>query len=519
MRLLNTNTGRFRWVESPAEAKYAVLSHVWSRAGEQSYQDLLRIQHETTAGDGEDDVNDSEGTVLRAASSKIRNACARALADGLEYIWMDFCCIDRTSSAEVADAVLSMYGWYAGATVCYAYLDDVEADEDPRLPNAKFRWSRWHTRGWTLPELIAPKALTFLSADWKVLSTKHELAEVLEAVTGVDQGVLTHDVPLGSIPVARRMSWAAKRLTTRKEDEAYALLGLFGVKMPIMYGEGAHAFIRLQEEILKLTADQSLFVWDASTSDCALDAEVHDETRHTLLASAPAAFARSAGVKTLPWEELVGPKERAQLEGELPTYESTPHGIRMAMPLLSVGPVVRLALLPCVDEDGHRLALVLKKTQDATVHTVGMAGWEEVRARYRASLRSLPWGLDPAHTTENSASETFTRVVKLKRPWPRMVPISKLYVAHRPLYALATRPPAAQPGMVAHRGIGQRRDDLIRVDRNDCSLCGVVRGCVADAVDMVVCMLSFSGVLILLLILPMSLFLAIIMYLRYPYLG
>ncbi|RPD55477.1 HET-domain-containing protein [Lentinus tigrinus ALCF2SS1-7] len=516
MRLLNTRTGRFRWVDGPAEVKYAVLSHVWSRGEEQSYQDLLRIQ---CNADGQDSSN--EGSILLAASPKIRNACAHALADGIEYIWMDLCCIDKTSSAEVSDAVLSMYAWYTHAAVCYAYLDDVEADEDPRLPSAKFRWSRWHTRGWTLPEVIAPKAVTFLSADWRALGTKHELAEVLEAVTGVDKGVLTHDVPLDSISVARRMSWAAKRLTTRQEDEAYALLGLFGIHIPIMYGEGAHAFLRLQEEILRTTMDQSLFVWGAGMSDCALDAELYDETRHTLLASSPAAFARSAGVQVIRCAALVGPEQRTALGGELPAYEFTPYGIRTWFPMLSVGPKVCLALLPCLDEDGGRLALVLKKTEDAaTVHTVGIAGWEGVRARYRASLRTLPWNTDPAQAGNPSitaSEETFTRVVKLNRPWPKTIPSSKLYIAHRPLNSLSVRPPAAHPGISAHPRIREPHDDLILVDRMDSSLRGVLWVCLADALDAVVSLLSLGFIIAVALFLG-GLFVLLMMWMvgRHP---
>lgn len=480
MRLLNTKTGLFFWIDNPDDAKYAVLSHVWGRDGEQSYQDLVRIQHEASRR-GESD----EGSVLHAASPKIRNACAHALADGFEYIWIDFCCIDKTSSAEVSQAVLAMYSWYGHAAVCYAYLDDVEADEDPRLPDAKFRRSRWHTRGWTLPELIAPKTVIFLSVEWRELGTKHELADVLEAVTGVDKGVLIHDVALDAISVARRMSWAAKRLTARKEDEAYALLGLFGVHMPIMYGEGADAFLRLQEEILKVTGDQSLFVWDTNTSDSALDAELHDETRHTLLASSPAAFVRSAGVQVIPWMDLAGPQKSARPDSELPIFDFTPHGVRTSLPVLSVGPQIRLALLPCV-EDGHRLALVLKRAGDVTAHTVGITEWEVARARYRASLRTFPWHTDPAYVDGLPVAlskDALTRVVKLDRPWPKTMPTSDLYIAHRPFSALTVRTPAGHSERSVHLHARERRDDLIRVERTDSSLRGFMWACLAVALD------------------------------------
>ncbi|RDX49958.1 HET-domain-containing protein [Lentinus brumalis] len=247
MRLLDTRTGEFVWVNDPTILRFAIISHVWSADGEQPYQDLLRVQDD------------------------IRDCCAYALADGFDFLWIDSCCIDKTSSAELSEAINSMYTWYSLSTVCYAFLQDVDSDEDPRLPLSAFRRSRWHTRGWTLQELIAPRVVVFVSATWRSLGTKGQLADVIEEVTGVDRGVLLHTTPLTSVTVARRMSWAARRVTTRKEDEAYSLMGIFGVNMPAIYGEGALAFGRLQEEILKQVPDQTIFVWD--TGHSSLDAD------------------------------------------------------------------------------------------------------------------------------------------------------------------------------------------------------------------------------------------------------
>ncbi|KAI0752920.1 heterokaryon incompatibility protein-domain-containing protein, partial [Daedaleopsis nitida] len=263
MRLVNTRTGEFLLASSPTEVKYAVLSHVWSKDGEQLYQDVRALQSTTPESEQTTDL-DLESIALLGASPKIRGACARALADGFDYIWMDFCCIDKTSSAKVSDAVNSMYSWYSQSAMCYVYLDDVSDDDQPYEAESQFRASRWHTRMWTLPELLAPKHLTFLSANWKSLGTKQGLAKVIEEITGIASEVVTHAIPLTSASVARRMSWASRRATTRKEDEAYALMGLFGVNMPVMYGEGALAFIRLQEEILKILPDQTIFAWRMS---------------------------------------------------------------------------------------------------------------------------------------------------------------------------------------------------------------------------------------------------------------
>ncbi|KAM5539231.1 hypothetical protein V8D89_007104 [Ganoderma adspersum] len=261
MRLLNTATGEFVWVDHPEQERYAILSHVWSRdpdAPEYTYHDILRIQEAVRLARASDPTIPAD-EVLRRASPKIRNACRYALSDGLSLIWIDAPCIDKTSSAELSEAINSMYEWYRLSTVCYAFLHDVS--QDPYTRPSSFRRSTWHTRGWTLQELIAPAIVVFLSSDWRCLGGKHRLAVILEDVTGIDEDVLTHSRPLSTICVARRMFWASKRRTTRKEDQAYCLMGIFGVHIPIIYGEGSKAFLRLQEEILKHIPDQSIFIW------------------------------------------------------------------------------------------------------------------------------------------------------------------------------------------------------------------------------------------------------------------
>ncbi|KAI0775128.1 HET-domain-containing protein [Trametes elegans] len=256
MRLLDTRTGRFLWVDDPTAVRYAILSHTWSPEGEQSYQDVLKIQ------ESHDETWDDDSALSDPAlSPKIRGACAIALADGYDLVWIDSCCIDKSSSAELSEAVNSMFDWYRLANICYAYLSDVNYDDDCLADDSQFCASRWHTRGWTLQELIAPSILVFLSCEWRVFGTKSTLAEQLEKITAVDRDVLTGDATLDSVSVARRMSWAAGRRTTRAEDEAYSLMGIFGVRLPTIYGEGHRAFLRLQEEILKTIPDQSIFAW------------------------------------------------------------------------------------------------------------------------------------------------------------------------------------------------------------------------------------------------------------------
>lgn len=169
---------------------------------------------------------------------------------------MDTCCIDKSSSAELSEAINSMYTLYKKSYLCIVYLDDV----DGAWWDFELKYSRWFTRGWTLQELIAPRVLLFFDKHWKFIKTKDSIATLLAEITGIDTKVLRTGDTKG-ISVAAKMSWAAKRTTTRPEDLAYSLMGIFDVNMPTIYGEGDKAFIRLQEEIMKKSNDQSLFAW------------------------------------------------------------------------------------------------------------------------------------------------------------------------------------------------------------------------------------------------------------------
>ena len=136
-----------------------------------------------------------------------------------------------------------MYRWYKNAAVCYAYLSDITAAD---YTAHGLGASRWFTRGWTLQELIAPKTLVFFSSGWEKLSTKHLLQHKLEAITGVPRAFLLDNKDVTEASVAMRLSWAARRETSRLEDVAYCLLGLFDINMPLIYGECEKAFQRLQ---------------------------------------------------------------------------------------------------------------------------------------------------------------------------------------------------------------------------------------------------------------------------------
>ncbi|KAH6665614.1 kinesin light chain [Halenospora varia] len=208
MRLLEYNDkGEFSLAEFFGDEvpRYAILSHRWG-AEEVTLADLM----------------DGNGKKM-AGYSKIQFCGEQSKRDGLQYFWVDTCCIDKSNSTEVAEAINSMFRWYQNATKCYVYLSDVsrrpfDTDDKSNAPwESRFRKSRWFTRGWTLQELIAPVSLGFFSEEGELLGDKAESRE-----------------------------------TTCKEDRAYSLLGIFDVNMPLIYGEGKEkALKRLREEIDK----------------------------------------------------------------------------------------------------------------------------------------------------------------------------------------------------------------------------------------------------------------------------
>lgn len=336
MRLIQTST--ITAVEFPPDRipSYAILSHTW---GEDEIL-LTDIQNETAQG--------------KAAWDKVKSACRQAISDGYDYTWIDTCCIDKTSSAELSETLNSMYTWYENASICYTYLSDVSANTNPHEglkkapsePPSEFEKSRWFTRGWTLQELLAPRRVIFFSRDWVKIGEKSDICGVLSRITRIDEKFLMRTTPLESASVAKRMSWAADRRTTRPEDIAYCLMGIFSINMPMLYGEGGErAFLRLQEEIMKQSDDQSIFAWT--------DSHAPPETLHGLLATAPSFFADCHNIVSY---EDVKPR---------PPYAMTNRGLRIDLPLTTLGRGTFLAALYCpVPPDyveSSYLGIVLKR--------------------------------------------------------------------------------------------------------------------------------------------------------------
>ncbi|THU94983.1 HET-domain-containing protein [Dendrothele bispora CBS 962.96] len=245
--------------------------------------------------DSEDSGTD-DGRELEAAWRKIEGACAQARKYDWEWIWIDSCCIDKSSSAELSENINSMYQLYENAGVCYVYLSDVSSKKDPRDPRSRFPKSKWFTRGWTLQELIAPSAsVVFLDHLWEEIGTRYTLRDVISAITSIPVQLL-EDGDLTKYSIAQKMSWAAFRKTTRPEDRAYSLMGLFDICMPPIYGEGgAKAFMRLQQEIIKTSDDRSIFAWVA-VCERDEDGEVVEREPRGLLARSPDEFKGSGRV-------------------------------------------------------------------------------------------------------------------------------------------------------------------------------------------------------------------------------
>lgn len=358
MRLLHTTTQRL-FEKTPEELRkenirYAILSHTWA-------QDEVVF---------EDIVHGTEWTKNPNSLSKVQGACRQARSNGYDYIWIDTCCIDKSSSSELSEAINSMYVWYETAEVCYAYIEDFSYESlGSAEKKASFAASRWFTRGWTLQELLAPTDFVFFTRDWVSLGEKRAISPFLTEITGIDAAIMTGERSIESASIAKRMSWMSRRRTTRPEDSAYCMMGIFGVNMPMLYGEGGRkAFLRLQEEIMKTSDDQSLFAWVNRDGD--------PDELHGLLAPSPAAFAHSNGI--LPYHDWGDPRE---------PYTLTNRGLRIQLHLSAREDGLFVATIDCPVPpnytDSSFLAIYLRKIS---------SGREDKEGQHYARVRAGQFG-------------------------------------------------------------------------------------------------------------------------------
>jgi len=350
MRLINVNTLELETFNDERNIpRYAILSHRWVDGQEVLYKDLVKRRNEQLRG-----------------WWKIRLCCTQAATDGLGYAWVDTCCIDKNSSAELSEAINSMFRWYANAHICYSYLPDVTFNKNDHWEQ-EFTTSSWFTRSWTLQELLAPKSLEFYDRTWNKIGLRSALSEEIAEASGIHLSALTSDkIDLSEWSVAQRMSWASKRTATRVEDVAYSLLGIFDVNMPLLYGEGQKAFRRLQEEIIRQTYDHTVFAWSSA-----------DKRFPGLLASSPAAFKHDADVIQRDFQDAKA-------------YSLTNLGLEIELPLEEWVPSIYWAGLNCTKNAYDQLGIWLliderQKGCYMRVHQY-LADWEDDMALRRKHI-------------------------------------------------------------------------------------------------------------------------------------
>ncbi|KAI0513252.1 HET-domain-containing protein [Xylaria bambusicola] len=325
MYLLNTETYELRSGLQPTfrQEGYAILSHRW--VGQEITFDQLKDE---TLG-----LRFSTAPARTPQVDKICGAAQTARDLGIKWIWIDSCCVDRANAVEQTESINSMFKWYRDAKVCIAYLSDVQKQEphnDVPTPERFDSLERqgpsiWFSRGWTLQELLAPRNMRFYDKDWNFIGTKITQSHTLERITGIDSHYLTGEKHFATACIATKMSWMAGRTTTRIEDIAYSMLGIFNITMATQYGEGIRAFMRLQETLLSTSRDESLFAWRMPERDAGIrsirDANqdiAWDSDEWGLLALSPDWFKDSAHVTT---------EHPPDVERPLKSFEMTQGGI------------------------------------------------------------------------------------------------------------------------------------------------------------------------------------------------
>ncbi|KAL4072666.1 heterokaryon incompatibility protein-domain-containing protein [Scleroderma yunnanense] len=334
-----TKVIEFRYDET---TDYAILSHRWFEQ-EVDYKEMTKLAK--MKKDEQDEIRQ------RLGYRKIHDSCEQARRDGYEWLWVDTCCIDKRSSAELSEAINSMYRWYENSKICYAYLHDVSGpsfpteSDDERYPTSD-GYPEWFSRGWTLQEMIAPNNVQFFNKHWQPIGDKATLAKTLTCITRIPEHILKDGLSSNRPCAAQIMSWAANRKTTRVEDRAYSLLGLLDVNMPMLYGEGKKAFQRLQLEIIRMSNDQSVFAWGFKGEN---------ERTGSILADDPSFFWNCDDMKPMDYNEFIrslkgdAPEEQLSSieEDRLGTFLITNRGIQIWMflrPLLDSGSVFEARL-------------------------------------------------------------------------------------------------------------------------------------------------------------------------------
>ena len=348
-------------------AEYAILSHRWIEQ-EVDYNEIVEL-----AKMSKEDRNEIR---RRDGYRKILQSCEQAKKDGYKWLWVDTCCIDKRSSAELSEAINSMYRWYENSRICYAYLHDLTGSSFPiagdyeRYYKSK-GWPEWFSRGWTLQEMIAPRDLQFFNRYWHPIGDKRTLSPILEVITRVPQHILKEGLSSNRPCVAQIMSWAAYRTTTRVEDRAYSLMGLLDVNMPMLYGEGKRAFHRLQLEIIRTSNDQSIFAWGCNEINVRVG---------SILADDPNFFRYCYEMELMNRDEFIESLKGDIPEEELPSIEDDRFGTFL---ITNRGIQIWLFLRPRVGSDSVFQALLPCRAHPSDPPVdIDLALWESNYYRY-----------------------------------------------------------------------------------------------------------------------------------------
>ena len=314
---------------------------------------------------------------------KILQSCEKAKKDGYKWLWVDTCCIDKRSSAELSEAINSMYRWYENSGICYAYLHDIPDSSFPMAGDAErypqsIGWPEWFSHGWTLQEMIAPKDVQFFNRDWHPIGDKRTLSRILQDITGVPQDILKEGLSSNHPCIAQIMSWAASQKTTRMEDRAYSLMGLLDVNMPMLYGEGKKAFHHLQLEIIQTLNDQSIFAWDCNKF------ERLTVWTGSILADDPSFFRGCDEMELMNRDKFIKSLEKRIPEEEFPLIEDDRFG---TFPLTNCGIQIWLFLRLLVGSDSVFQALLpcCSRPSGPPV-AIMLALWESNYYRYTRSI-------------------------------------------------------------------------------------------------------------------------------------
>ncbi|KAI6021289.1 heterokaryon incompatibility protein-domain-containing protein [Pisolithus marmoratus] len=360
IRWVESQTTIFEEVLDDSPPQYAILSHCWEN--EVDYYEMTGLMRM--------DEHYRNEIKQRAGYKKIIQSCKQAQLDKYRWIWIDTCCIDKHNNSELTEAINSMYRWYSKSQKCYAYLYDVEDSIFPHQQDfSRFDkangWPVWFSRGWTLQELIAPKQLEFFNRDWDLIGNKESLAETLEKITRIPIAVLRDKQTPRDFCVAQIMSWAADRKTTKAEDRAYSLLGLFAVNMHMTYGEGKkNAFLRLQRQIMGRYSDHSIFAWNPKGQFGQLDGS---------LASDPSYFRDCHGIERVNTEEFVnevlGHRPVPDLAPLANLDDSSCLGVQIRLPVIahqsdSESVLIRV-IFACRDYYGNLITVDFKSFQSS----------------------------------------------------------------------------------------------------------------------------------------------------------